>query len=148
MMPNIILILILSLGALTAPTIARGSEPTTDILADEAAQREFIRQKIIERFPDDYPVMLAIAYCESRSRPYVHWEADGSLRPHETGASSAAGTFQVLLELHGPEIRELGLDMNNIDDYLDFVDHLRRRGANYSDWNESRDCWQPRIALN
>lgn len=148
MLRTIILILILSLGAIPAPSIASESEPKADLLMDENAQRAFIRQKIIERFPDDYHIMLDIAYCETRSRPFIHWEPDGSLRPHDARLSTASGTFQVLVGLHADAIREMGLDMNNIDDYLTFVDRLRREGPNYSAWSESRGCWAPLLASN
>jgi hypothetical protein len=113
--------------------------------ASEDEQRSYIKEQIVKHFPHDYDVMLAIAYCESRKRPFIHWEADGSLRPHDTGASSAAGTFQVLLKLHSQAIRDMGLDMNNLDDYLTFVDRLRKESPGYGAWNESRTCWESRI---
>lgn len=125
----------------------RAEPPDPGLLTDEAAQREFVQDKIREHFPESYPVMLAIAYCETRARPFIHWEADGSLRPNASGASSAGGTFQVLLNLHSPDIEARGLDMYDIDDYMEFVAYLHGRFADpYQDWNESRSCWEPRIA--
>lgn len=129
----------------TAPLQAQPADTT--LLSDEAAQSEFVQDKIREHFPKSYPVMLAIAYCETRRRPFVHWEVDGRLRPNENGASSAGGVFQVLLQLHGPDIRARELDMQNIDDYMEFVQYLHGRWSDpYQDWDESRSCWEPRIA--
>jgi len=52
-----------------------------------------------------------------------------------------------LLGLHGPDIRARGLDMQDIDDYLTYVQYLHGRYADpYQDWNASRSCWEPRIA--
>lgn len=134
-----------ALLCLAAPLRAEPPDPA--LLANETAQSEFVQGKIREHFPESYPVMLAIAYCETQARPFVHWEADGSLRPNATGASSAAGVFQVLLQLHGPDIRARDLDMQNIDDYMQFVQYLHGRFSDpYQDWDASRSCWQDRVA--
>lgn len=137
-----------TLAALLLSAAPLHAQPAdTTLLANEAAQGEFVQRKIQEYFPDNYPIMLAIAYCETRARPFVHWEADGRLRPNKTGKSSAAGVFQVLLQLHGPDIRARNLDMQKIDDYMKFVQYLHGRFADsYQDWNASRSCWEPRIA--
>lgn len=122
-------------------------EANEDLFVNEERQRQFIQEKILEYFPEDPATMLAIAYCETRSRPFIHWEADGSLRPHDEGESTAAGTFQVLLYLHGPDIQARDLDMYDIDDYMSFVRYLYDRGSSRtSDWDESRSCWQSRIS--
>ncbi len=113
--------------------------------ANDAEQRDYIRQAIIERFPDDYDVMLAIAYCETRSRPFIHWLDDGSLRPHDAGLSTAGGAYQVLIGYHKKAIRQMGLNMKDLDDYFTFVERLKNESPNYGAWNESRSCWEPRI---
>jgi hypothetical protein len=140
------LIVICSLGVFATPTIASESESLPkQVLTNEDVQRAFIQAKIVEHFPEDYSVMLAIAYCESRSRPFIHYESDGSLRGHDTGASTAGGTYQVLMGLHGDAIREMGLDMSNLDDYFTFVERLKRENPNYGAWSESKSCWKSRI---
>ncbi len=113
--------------------------------ANDTEQSDFIRQAIIKRFPDDYDIMLAIAYCETRSRPFIHWLEDGSLRPHDAGASTASGIYQVLVGYHKEAIDEMGLDMSNLDDYLTFVERLKNESPNYGAWDESRSCWESRI---
>ncbi len=108
------------------------------------AQAAFIKEKIKEHFPRDYPVMIAIADCESRG--LIHWRADGSLLPNSEGASSAAGVFQVTLDGHSKSIARHGLDMQNVDEYMTFVKVLVNGRPNYADWNASKDCWAPQVA--
>lgn len=134
-------VLIVISNALATPSTATN----VPRFANDAEQRAFIRQAIIERFPDDYETMLAIAYCETKSRPFIHWMADGSLRPHDQGESSAGGTYQVLIGLHKKAIREMGLDMSNLNDYFTFVERLKRENPNYGAWKESKGCWESRI---
>lgn len=116
------------------------------LYANPTAQAAFIKEKIKEHFPQDYPVMIAIASCESTG--LVHWTADGSLLPQSEGKSSAAGVFQVTLKGHAKSIAKHGLNMEDIDEYMKFVKVLRDGQPNYADWNSSRDCWSPRIASN
>lgn len=137
----------LLIAVLVSAWPAQAEPPDPALLTDETAQRAFVEAKIREHFPESYPIMLAIAYCETRARPYIHWEPDGSLRPNASGASSAAGVFQVLLQLHEPDIAARNLEMQRIDDYLQFVKYLHGRFSDpYQDWNASRDCWEPRVA--
>ncbi len=151
-MKRLVIALVTILFASSA-AFADGNDTSVDYQAlytNPEAQAAFITNKIKEHFPKTYPTMIAIASCEShRNGLLVHWEPDGSLRPNETGASSAAGSFQVTLYGHRKEIERLGLDMNNIDDYLSFVKHLvDGRKGRLTDWNASRDCWGPRVASN
>jgi hypothetical protein len=116
------------------------------LYANPTAQAAFIKEKIKEHFPRDYPVMIAIASCESTG--LIHWTEEGSLLPQSEGKSSAAGVFQVLLNGHEDAIAKHRLDMHDVDDYLTFVKILVDGRPNYADWNASRDCWSPRIASN
>ena len=140
------LVLLAAIVTLTTP--AEADSRYDHLYANRAEQSRFIKEKIEEYFPENYPTMIAIASCESTN--LIHWQADGDLLPNSTGASSAAGVFQVLLQLHGPDIRRMGLDVeNNIDDYMTFVRWLYDRPpSRLSDWKASRDCWAPRIASN
>lgn len=115
------------------------------LYTNQTAQTAYVKQKIRQYFPRRAAVMLAIANCESTG--YVHWLPDGTLRPNSAGGSSAAGVFQVTLYLHRKDIKRMGLNMNNIDDYMRFVKYLAdRNGGRLSDWNASRHCWGPRVA--
>lgn len=139
----------LLLTALSSAAYAKEEKHSLDAAAlygDTTAQAAFIKEKIKQYFPRDYPVMIAIANCESTG--LIHWMPDGSLRPNAEGASSAAGVFQVLLQEHRKSIARHDLDMENIDDYLTFVKLLVDGRPNYGDWNASRHCWAPQVASN
>lgn len=139
------MVLAFSHTAASAVYANEGQRDYSHLYADQYAQKVFVQEKITEFFPTTYRTMLAIASCESTG--LIHWLPDGTLRPHDAGASSAAGVFQVLLGLHRDEIQSLGLDMSNPDDYFTFVRHLHDRNSNpFSDWNASRHCWQTRLA--
>ena len=103
-----------------------------------AMQDWFLRQKIQEHLNDK--LMEIIAACESTGSPkrIKHWNEDGSLVANPD--SSARGALQTLVYLHRKRIAELGLDMNNIDDYMRFVKDLKKRQG-YGAWNPSRHCW-------
>jgi len=99
-----------------------------------------IQQKIHEFFPDVEvaSIMIAIATCESTG--LIHWGTDGKLLPNSYGNSSAAGVFQILLYTHRKKIKEMGLDMSNIDHYMTFVRHLYDM-EKYNPWRASKHCW-------
>lgn len=113
-----------------------------ELYDDPALQQEYVKAWIKHTFPETYPTMIEIARCEAQLQ---HWDADGNLLPHNTGASSAAGVFQVLLKLHGADIEARDLDMENIEDYMQFVQYLHDRNGNpFSDWAASQSCWDGR----
>ena len=132
------LVLIMTAGCTPVPVAVSIDETMHD--ESEMTQREFIEAKIIEYFPNNTREMLAIASCESRG--FVHREADGRLIKNPK--SSASGVFQVLLYTHRPDYERMGLDMQNIDDYMRFVQHLRRTQGR-SPWFPSQDCWREKI---
>ena len=117
------------------------------IYTDIEAQRVLVQQKIQEYFPEDglSQTMITIANCESTG--LIHWQEDGTLLPHSTGASSSAGVFQVLLKYHADQIQAMGLDMQDIDDYMTFVRQLYNE-ARLHPWDASASCWGTRIAQN
>jgi len=128
---NISKIVICALGmALATPTIADES------LATEGKS---VEKLIAEHFPDNFKTMRAIATCESG---LVHRE-NGKLLPNKEG-SSARGSFQVLMSLHGPEMKKMGLDPNNDDDYMTYVRHLKENFG-LSPWAESKSCWKRKL---
>lgn len=117
--------------AIASPTIASES------LATEGKSVEIL---IAEHFPDNYKTMRAIATCESG---LVH-RKNGKLLPNAEGGS-ARGSFQLLMRIHGPEMKRLGLDPNNDDDYMTYVRHLKDEYG-LSPWAESKKCWKHKLA--
>ena len=85
----------------------------------------------------DAPYMLYVANCESRG--LVHRE-NGQLIQNREG-SSAQGVFQVLMRLHEPEMRKMGLSPSRTDHYLAYVRHLYDEYGT-SPWAASAHCWK------
>ena len=102
-------------------------------------QDQFLKRVIMDKFQD--PLMLKIAGCESTGNPnkILHWRPDGSLVKNP--GSSASGWGQALLRYHAKEIKKLGLNMSELNDYNEFIEHLLGGKDPYSAWSESRPCW-------
>lgn len=120
---------------------ALGLALATPTIADEslATEGKSVEKLIAEYFPDKYTTMRAIATCESG---LVH-RKNGKLLPNK-GGSTARGAFQVLMRIHGPEMKRMGLDPNNDDDYMTYVRYLEEsQGLN--PWAESKGCWKRKL---
>lgn len=119
-------------------------DPYAHLYNDPSAQAEFVEQKIREHFPTDVAeAMLHVANCESAG--LVHWLPDGTLRPHDANESSARGVLQILFQLHGPDIQRMGLDMRNIDDYMQFARHLFDTQGPENAWSECTVQMSPTV---
>jgi hypothetical protein len=106
----------------------------------QATSGESVVAMIAEHFPNKFKTMKAIAKCESG---LVHRE-NGKLLPNREG-SPARGAFQVLMSVHGPEMKRLGLDPNDDDDYMTYVQYLVDNFG-LSPWAESKPCWQHAVS--
>lgn len=135
-MRTLILSLLLALPSSLLPTATLAAQ-SLPVALDE--QDRFIRQKIREHIGHD-PLLEIIAGCETTNDPTQirHWEADGSLVKNPT--SSASGAFQVLLEFHGDWIAATGKNMQNVDEYMQFVAILFSVQG-YDAWYPSAHCW-------
>jgi len=111
---------------------------SADIPQSAGNQEAKVQAMIAEHFPNanERRTMAAIARCESTMR---HRTPGGALLPNEDG-SSARGAFQVLMRIHEPEMRRMGLNPNNDDDYMRYVRHLYDQSGT-TPWNPSRHCW-------
>lgn len=109
------------------------------ILLSPKVQDAFIREKIREHIGND-PLMEIIAGCESTGNPHriKHWNSDGTLVKNPR--SSASGAAQVLLNYHKKWIRSADKDMQDVDEYWEFVDILLNTQG-YAAWNPSKHCW-------
>ena len=132
--PLLTSLVVLLSGLMPVPTQAAQSLPVA--IED---QDQFIRQKIREHIGHD-PLLEIIAGCETTKDPNQirHWEADGSLVKNPT--SSASGAFQVLLEFHEDWIAATGKNMQDIDEYMQFVAILFSVQG-YDAWYPSEHCW-------
>ncbi len=127
-------IVILALGlASMSPNNVLANESLTS----EETPQEYAGELIAEYFPENARLMRAIARCESG---LVHRDESGNLLRNNEG-STAQGLFQVLMSVHRGEMRRMGLDPDNDDDYMTYVQHLYETQGT-SPWNESRRCWR------
>lgn len=129
-----------TLAILTLAVTLFGADPSK-AGGSLAAEGEEVAQLIAEYFPNEYPTMVAIASCESTG--LVHKLENGKLIPNADGGT-ARGVFQVLMRVHGPEMKRLGLDPNNDDDYMTYVRHLYDESG-LAPWKASKKCWKNKI---
>ena len=103
-------------------------------------QDGYIRKKMREHLGKRNRLLEIIAGCESTGDPHTieHWEPDGTLVKNPK--SSARGAFQILIVRHSKWISELGLNMKNIDDYMEFL-RVIFSTQGYNAWKSSKDCW-------
>lgn len=137
-------LLLLSSFVLFPVTTAAENAPA-DVLSNTETQTSYLREVIIDHFPDPSvaAIMIAIAACESNGEPdgnIIHWTSSGALLPNKEG-SSARGMFQVLMGLHRPEMEARGLTPEHLDEYMQYVQYLYERNNGFHDWYESRSCW-------
>lgn len=107
-------------------------------LAD-AGQQGKVETLIAEYFPDNYSTMRAVAVCESG---LVH-RVNGSLKKNPR--SSAKGVLQILMSVHGPEMKRLGLNPNDDEDYMTYARRLYE-SQGLAPWAESKKCWKNKKA--
>jgi len=104
-----------------------------------ATAEEHLDILIAEYFPQNFKVMKAIAHCESGGK---HRNPDGTL---VANAGTARGAFQLLMRIHAPEMKRLGLDPNNDDDYMTYVRRLYD-AQGLAPWADSKRCWKHKVA--
>lgn len=128
--------LIVCLLSLALASAAQADTPTvTNLPKANLADSSSIKQTIIAFFPNA-PIMVQVAKCESELR---HRTKSGALLPNQ-GGGSARGTFQVLMRIHAPEMRKMGLNPDNDRDYMVYVKHLYDTFG-LTPWQPSRHCW-------
>lgn len=112
------------IGIVLSCTPVMADEKYQDLYNNPAAQALLIQEKIKKYFPEPglAEAFTKLANCESTG--LLHWMPDGSLRPQAKKLSSARGVLQILAGLHGPEMKEMGLDIKNLDDYMQFARYL------------------------
>lgn len=96
--------------------------------------------KNIERFINDYfadiPILADIAKCESR---YRHLDSNGEVLEGEKN-NSDRGVMQINMLYHAKTAGRLGLDIQNLDDNVQYARYLyEKEGA--KPWMSSSACW-------
>src|ERR1035437_247883 len=107
------------------------SDPTTVVTAKVLTVKDSV-----ENYFSDIPIMVDIAYCESRNR---QTEPDGSVFRGKAN-SSDIGVMQINEKYHAQEAKNLGYDIYTLDGNMAFARYLyEREGAH--PWLSSSPCW-------
>ena len=86
--------------------------------------------------------MIQIARCESQFR---HNLADGTVLQGRVD-SADTGVMQINTRYHGEKARELGLDLKDRYDNMEYARDLYLRQGT-KPWNASAECWARPIAM-
>ena len=123
--------LLLAVGLLLVSIAFRSPVPSKEVEA--RVRREF----------RDAPVMVRIAWCESRFRQH---DSDGSVLRGKVNPRDR-GVFQINEPWHLETANRLGFDIYSLDGNIGYARHLyERRGT--ADWKWSRPCWGPKKKSN
>ena len=123
--------------------------PTTEeITVEQPVPREvkaedyqpIANSKNIEKFVNDYfadiPILALIAKCESRFR---HLNSSGTVLKGDRN-SYDRGVMQINILYHAKILEKLGLDVQNLDDNVQYARYLyEKEGA--KPWMSSSACW-------
>ncbi len=96
----------------------------------------------VRSYFSDIPVMIQIARCESQFR---HNLADGTVLKGKVD-SADTGVMQINTRYHGEKARELGLDLKDRYDNMEYARDLYLRQGT-KPWTASAKCWGPTIAM-
>ncbi len=113
--------------ATTTPVATTTTVETTKVLTVKDS---------VENYFSDIPIMVDIAYCESR---YRQTEPDGSVF-HGTINPSDIGVMQINEKYHAKEAKELGYNIYTLEGNMAFARYLySKEGAR--PWLSSSACW-------
>ncbi len=99
-------------------------------------------EKAVRSYFSDIPVMIQIARCESSFR---HMLPDGTILQGKVD-SADTGVMQINMRYHGEEAKELGLDLKDMHDNMEYARDLYLRQGTQP-WKASAHCWSNSIAM-
>lgn len=122
----------------SSPTAEVSNYPLTQAKKEEKEQLEKATnvELYVRHYFTDTPVMIKIAYCESRFRQY---DKNGKLIRGEVNRSDV-GVMQINEYYHLERSKKMGLDIHTLDGNLAYArDLYEREGAR--PWMSSSPCW-------
>ncbi len=112
---------------------------------DQVAKERLIgvdTETAVRTYFSDIPVLIQIARCESTFR---HTLTDGTvLRGRQDSADT--GVMQINTRYHAEKARELGLDLTDMYDNMEYARDLYLRQGTQP-WRASAPCWAHTIAM-
>ena len=115
-------------------------------IQDQSAKERLIgkdTEEAVRTYFSDIPVMIQIARCESTFR---HTLPDGTILKGKVDPADT-GVMQINQRYHGEKARELGLDLKNMYDNMEYARDLYERQGT-KPWRASAPCWSPTIAMH
>jgi len=129
-------------NTVTTTPIAYGTIET-DTIVSERLINSGQTEDIVRDYFSDIPVMVQVARCESTFR---HTMEDGSVLQGRVD-SDDTGVMQINTRYHGERAVELGLDLENIYDNMEYARYLYDTQGTQP-WSASRPCWGNTLAYN
>lgn len=103
-----------------------------------AAASSLSEEEKVRAYFKDIPVMVKIAYCESRfqhTNPTTSIVTRGRVNPRDLGVMQINETY------HAKTATKLNLDLHTIEDNMAYARHLYERQGTQP-WSASQPCWQ------
>jgi hypothetical protein len=115
-----------------------------DTESSELEQPKTTRE-IVEAYFSDVPVMVDVAYCESR---FTQYNADGSIHRGVVNPQDV-GVMQINEKYHLETSINLGLDVHTLEGNLEYARYLYETQGT-APWEYSSHCWNKKreVALN
>jgi hypothetical protein len=121
------------------------AENTTYKVVKEISNKDVANMMSTEQYVrkayKDTPVLIEIAYCESRFR---HFNNEGNAIKNKD--TSATGVMQIMASIHEEDAEKLGMDINTLEGNVRFAQYLYDKYGT-KPWEadkKSKNCWEPR----
>ena len=121
---------------------ARGQITTAaDASVEAMIARGEDEEAIVREYFKDIPIMIQVARCESTFR---HNLSDGTVLKGRVD-NDDTGVMQINKRYHADRAVELGLDVYDIYDNMEYARYLYEKQGTQP-WNASRPCWGRTLA--
>ena len=125
------LVIGLSLALSAAITPVMSAETTSVVMPQAQTVQEYV-----SHYFADAPIMVAIAYCESRYRQYG---SDGTVFRGQVNDKDV-GVMQVNEYYHSATAKKLGLDLYTLQGNAAYARYLYEKQGTQP-WSSSAPCW-------
>lgn len=107
----------------------------------KVAPVQTVKERVSEFFKDD-PIMIKVAYCESR---YRQFGKDGNIFRGMVNPNDV-GVMQVNTDYHLEASKKMKLDIMTLEGNLAYSRYLYEKQGTRP-WNSSRPCWGNEVAM-
>lgn len=118
------------------------SQVQTEVTPEAAPKVAKTTKEIVSEYFKDDPIMIKIAWCESRHR---QWGSDGQLFRGKVNPNDV-GVMQINTDYHLKQSLKMNLDITTLEGNLDYARHLYENQGT-TPWNSSSPCWRKEVAV-